>query len=111
MARKTDSYLVDDLDSSKPAVTVQFGLHGADYEIDLAAHNAKELETFLDRFIRAGRRVGRGGRSSKRSVARHAHLQAARTWLRENGYEIGDRGRIPKPWLEKFEAAQAGTQG
>lgn len=108
MARKTDSYLVDDLDGSKPAKTVKFGLHGADYEVDLAEHHAKELESDLARFIQVARRVGRSGRTSRRTVARHAYLQAAREWLRANGHNIGDRGRIPKELLELFEAAQAG---
>ena len=101
-----DSYLIDDLDGSRPARPVRFGLHGTEYELDLADHHVQELEDDLARWLTAARRVGRGGRTSRRSVNRHAYLQAARHWLRDHGHDIGDRGRIPKELLDQFAAAQ-----
>jgi hypothetical protein len=106
MAKKVDSYLVDDFDGSKPAQTVKFGLHGTEYEIDLSEPNTKQLESDLERYIGAGRRVGRGGRTGRRSEQRHAHIQAARVWLRAHGHDIGDRGRVPKELMVMFEEAQ-----
>ena len=113
MAKKVDTYLVDDLDGSRPAETVVFGINGAEYEIDLAEHNAREFFDKLDCYIKAGRRLGRrrgrGGHKGRRSQQRHQKLQAARAWLRERGHEIADRGRIPRRLLDEFEAAEAGT--
>ena len=107
MAKKVESYLVDDLDGSQPAQTVRFGLNGAQYEIDLADHNANELLEKLDCYIKAGRRVTvRRGGSQGRSGYHHDRLQAARKWLRENGHDIGDRGRIARELLEQYESAQ-----
>jgi hypothetical protein len=107
MAKRVESYLVDDFDGSKPAETVSFGFKGDNYEIDLAEHNAREFEKDLARYIEAGRRVaGRNGRNGRRSEQRHQKLQAARVWLRQQGHDISDRGRIPRNLLQKFEAAQ-----
>lgn len=106
MAKKVDTYVVDDFDGSKPAQTVRFGLHGTEYEIDLSEPHTKQLEADLERYIEAGRRVGRTGRTGRRSEQRYAHLQAARTWLRENGHDIGDRGRVPTELMTMFEQAQ-----
>jgi hypothetical protein len=112
MAKKVDTYLVDDLDGSRPAETVIFGINGTEYEIDLAEHNAREFFDKLDCYIKAGRplerRRGRGGPRGRRSHQRHQKLQAARVWLRERGHEISDRGRIPRRLLDEFEAAEAG---
>lgn len=102
MARKTESYLVDDFDGSKPANTIPFSYRGAEYEIDLSETNAREFDKDMARYIDAGRRV-RNGRGMRRSEERHQKLQAARAWLREQGYDIGKQGRIPKAWLEEFE--------
>lgn len=106
MAKRVVNYLVDDFDGSEPAETVSFGFKGVEYEIDLAARNVRGFEDDMKRYIAAARRVqprGRRRRSAQRQ--RHQELQAARVWLRENGYDIGDRGRIPTEWMDKFEAA------
>lgn len=110
MAIQIDKYVVDDLDGTKPAQTLRFGINGTEYEIDLAEHNAREFFEKFDCYIKAGRRVSgrsRGGHNGRRSEARHQRLQAARVWLRDRGHDIADRGRIPRRLLDEFEAAQA----
>jgi len=102
MAKRVVNYLVDDFDGSEPAETVTFGVFGVEYEIDLAEHHKAEFEADMNRYIAAGRRVP--GRKVRRSLSRHQYLQAARVWLRNNGHDIGDRGRIPKELLAKFDA-------
>lgn len=109
MAKKVTTTLVDDFDESTPAETLEFSLEGVDYEIDLSDANADQLRSDLQRYIAAGRKVGRrGARPGRRNGQRHAHLQKARVWLRANGHDIGDRGRVPKDLLRMFESAQAG---
>jgi hypothetical protein len=110
MATKVDTYKVDDLDGSKPAKTVRFAVDGVEREIDLSEENARKFYDFLDRYIKEGRLVsGRGsraGRAGHRSKERHEKLQAARKWLREQGHDIPQRGRIHQKLLDEFEAAQ-----
>lgn len=112
MATRVVNVLVDDFDGSEPAERMTFWVGGTEYEIDLAEHNRQEFEDHkrefektMHRYIKAGRKVA--GRKVKRSASRHQKLQAARAWLRENGHDIGDRGRIPEPLLEQFEAAMS----
>jgi hypothetical protein len=116
MAQKTTVQLVDDLDGtdSKDIATVEFGLDGVTYEIDLALGNARNLRDGLADFVAAARRTGgrvkRGlgvaavaekpGRSKEQT-------QAIRDWAKKNGYEIADRGRVPGSVIDAFETAHA----
>lgn len=57
MAQKVNIILVDDLDGSEAEETVEFGLDGSKYEIDLSTAHAKELREALTKYIDAGRRT------------------------------------------------------
>src|SRR3981081_3199509 len=65
MAKKVHVTLVDDFDGEGAAdETVEFGLDGVSYEIDLSTKNAAKLRHDLKQWVDAGRRVGgrrRGG--------------------------------------------------
>lgn len=112
MAQKVLVELVDDIDGSAAAETVEFGLDGVTYEIDLSYANAAELRDSLAQFLeyarrsggrkRAGRRPAGGGQSA--TVDREQN-QAIREWARKNGYELSDRGRIPTEVVEAFHAS------
>ena len=52
----TQVTIVDDLDGSTPAETIQFGLNGAWLEIDLSQKNYKKLEDALKPFLDKARR-------------------------------------------------------
>lgn len=59
MAKKVTVTLVDDFDGSGAAdETVEFGLDGVTYEIDLSTKNATKLRGDLKQWVAAGRRVG-----------------------------------------------------
>src|ERR1700689_52566 len=70
MAKKVTVTLVDDFDGEGAAdETVEFGLDGVTYEIDLSAKNATKLRHDLKQWVEASRRVGgrrRGSSSSGR---------------------------------------------
>lgn len=58
MAKKVTVTLVDDFDGSGAAdETVEFGLDGVTYEIDLSTKNATKLRGDLKQWVAAGRRV------------------------------------------------------
>jgi hypothetical protein len=101
VAQKVQTLYIDDIDGSEAAGTVRFGLDGADYEIDLSAEHAKQLQTALRTYIDHARKVG--GISKGASRGRRIDTTAVRTWAREQGIE--DRGRVPGEVVAKYEAA------
>ena len=115
MARKVITLLTDDLDGSEADRTVEFGLDGANYTIDLSEKNAGKLRKVLEPYISAGTRAGRAG-GERRSPSRgradtgaarpsRDQNQAIREWAAKNGYELSSRGRIPTSIVEAFDKA------
>ncbi|SEP54309.1 MULTISPECIES: histone-like nucleoid-structuring protein Lsr2 [Amycolatopsis] len=114
MAQRVEVALVDDLDGSDAEETVEFGLDGVSYQIDLSEDNAAELRDALAQYVEHARRMGGRRRSATRpSVAVAAatkaptHVdreqnQAIRKWARSNGYDVSDRGRIPSEVVEAY---------
>ena len=113
MAQKVLVSLVDDLDGSEAEETVEFGLDGVSYQIDLSSENAEELRDALAQYVEHARRAGGRKRASVRPVAggkgsaRPAAVdreqnQAIRDWARKRGMKVSDRGRIPADVLEAY---------
>ena len=106
MSTKMSVVITDDLDGSEGADTVAFGFDGVSYEIDLGKANRARLEQSLAPFLAAGRRTaGRSGRrSGSRRAAHSADLAAVRSWAREAGLNISERGRISAAVMKQYEA-------
>lgn len=121
MAQKTIVQLFDDLDgtSSDSIETVEFGLDGVTYEIDLNDENAERLRDALAGYVAAARRTGGRAKRGVTSAAAHSNgsgrsreqTQAIREWARANNWEISDRGRIPADIIEAFEAGAGQQKG
>ena len=114
MAKQVVTLLTDDLDGSEADRTVEFGLDGVNYTIDLSEKNAGKLRKALEPYISAGTRVGRGGVGRRSARGRgpaaggrtsREQNQAIREWAGKNGYEVSERGRIPTSVVEAFEQA------
>lgn len=114
MAQRVNVVLVDDLDGNEAEETVQFGLDGASYEIDLSSSNAEKLREALAVYVGHARKSGsrsRGKvatRGSSRSSGRAAGEPSPaeiRAWARENGWEVPERGRVSGEVRAAFEAA------
>lgn len=115
MAQKVIVDVVDDIDGSPDALPVEFSLDGTNYEIDLNEANAERLRNALAEFVDAARRTG--GRikrapvvsinGRKPATADPEQKKDMRRWARENGYEISDRGRIPKEIMDAYQEALA----
>jgi hypothetical protein len=104
MARKVQYLLVDDLDGGGAEETVNFGLDGVSYEIDLSSKNAKDLRGALETYVASARKVGgRRGRGRGRSSGRGQDTAAIREWARAQGLKVSDRGRIPADIIAKYE--------
>ena len=107
MAQKVQTLYIDDIDGSEAAGTVRFGLDGADYEIDLNAEHTKQLHTALRTYIDHARKVGGTSKRAPRGrrIGSSIDTTAVRTWAREQGIAIKDRGRVPADVVAKYEAA------
>jgi nucleoid-associated protein Lsr2 len=116
-------------------VTHRFSLGSDFYEIDLCPQNLLSLRAALEPFVSAGRRVGGGNRrkpaparrpqnNSALELPRQQRLVAAphpqdnsaldfprpqrlaiRKWARDNGYDVGDRGRFSQEVLSAYREA------
>lgn len=108
--------LVDDIDDGDAAETLSFSLDGVNYEIDLSEEHATALRDAFAPWVGHARRVGgrSGGarrstgsapRAAKAAAAPERDTTAVRTWARENGYTVSDRGRISAEVISAFDAA------
>jgi nucleoid-associated protein Lsr2 len=122
MAQRTTVTLVDDLDQSEADETVEFGVDGATYEIDLSEANAAKLRDALADYVAHARRLSgrrRPGRAASRPASgspaaarpsRRASVdreqnQAIREWARRQGMTVSERGRIPAEVTEAYNKA------
>lgn len=119
MAQKTQVILTDDMDGSEATQTIAFAYQGVNYEIDLNDDHAAALEESFHDWIQAARKVNaktataRGSRVARSTASPSApgnassgrDVNAVRVWLRENGHEVSDRGRLAQKLLDAYDAA------
>lgn len=111
MARKTLVQMIDDVDGSVikegQGESIEFGIGGNQYRIDLNLKHANELHEQLAFWIEHAEKVS-GRRTKKTSTAPvrgKADLQDIRAWARDNGYDVSARGRISQDVQSAYEAA------
>lgn len=118
MAQRVQVILEDDLDGGSADETVTFALDGVAYEIDLKSANAEKLRDLLAPYVEKGRkqsgriasaRRSTGSRAAGRPAAAAAGPDTAkiRSWAKEQGLEINDRGRVPSDIKVKYDKAHA----
>jgi len=112
MAQKVQVILVDDVDGGEAEESVSFALDGVSYEIDLSTSNAGKLRDVLAPWVGHARRTGGRAAGRARSGGRarpggnsKADLGEVRSWARENGFQVSDRGRVSSEVMQAFEAA------
>lgn len=104
MARRVVEILEDDIDGGDAVETVQFGLDGANYEIDLNEDNAAALREAFSGYVGNARKVRTRAKAST-SAGRSIDSKLIRAWALEAGYEVSARGRIPASVVEAYYAA------
>lgn len=115
MAQKVQVILVDDIDGGEASETVSFALDGSSYEIDVSADNANKLREAFAPYVGQARRGGRPSGSAPRArrtggaPARPANNDNAdvRSWAKENGHSVSERGRISTQIREAYDKAHA----
>lgn len=110
MAKRTIEVFHDDLDGSEGASTVKFGLDGKSFEIDLSEAHEKELRKALEKYVGAATQVSAHnaaatGRRKYGTGPARRDTKHIREWLRSQGVEISDRGRIPTDLMNRYNAA------
>jgi nucleoid-associated protein Lsr2 len=114
MAKQIITVLTDDLDGGDADRTVEFGLDGVNYTIDLSEKNAGKLRKALDPYLGKAARIGRAtapariasrGAAAAPSRTDRDQNQAIRQWAKKNGHNVSDRGRIPGEVVEAFNSA------
>jgi hypothetical protein len=121
VAQKVTVQLVDDIDGSVAESSVEFGLDGVNFTIDLSADNADRLRDVLAPYVESARRVGGRRRAAAVKTGPPAQAaqppaapaagtdrernQAIRKWARQKGWEISGRGRIPADVVEAYDKA------
>jgi nucleoid-associated protein Lsr2 len=108
MAQIREVRLIDDLDGESADETIEFGIDGKNYEIDLSNANAAMLRDALAAYVAAARRSGgrrrggSGGGAARRPAIDREQNQAIREWARKRGMKVSDRGRIPAEVLDAY---------
>ncbi len=116
MSQKTVITFVDDLDGSAEGVsTVEFGLDGVTYAIDLSPANHRRLLQALEPMVEKARRAPRGRRphigggsaaaTGGTAAQEKEHNQRMRDWARGQDIPIADRGRVPIDVRLRYEMA------
>ncbi|MDU0366888.1 Lsr2 family protein [Microbacterium sp. KSW4-17] len=104
------THLIDDIDGTVldegDGQQVRFSIDGRAYEIDLTAQNADELFEAFAPYVQAARSVSTGRTQSARHPAgAGVDLVAVRTWARENGHTVSDRGRVPASIIDAYKSS------
>lgn len=118
MAKQVVEYLTSDLSGDEIPTesnggTVEFTVSGTPYAVDLTEAELQAFNSVLEPYVAAAQRLSRSGSpvSRTRVAASGAgkrskeQLTAIRTWAKNNGHAVSERGRISSPVLEAFDAA------
>lgn len=82
--------------------TVRFGIDGSEYQLETSHESAEELRSLLQKYVEVSRR-----RTTRRSDTARAAVSVAdiRAWAVENGWDISERGRVPKVIVDAYHEA------
>lgn len=105
MAIRNLKIVESDLSGQEHASTVEFGVGGTWYEIDLTPEEESQLQAALKTYLKAGRKKVEQ-KQVKKVVPETTPEQrdAIREWAKGEGFEFAERGRIPKKILAAYEA-------
>lgn len=109
--------LVDDLDEvSDAGMTLEFGLDGDEFAIDLNDEHYEEYRAILELLASKGRKVIRDTPKVKRTLSTGkktgvaGKTQEMREWLRGQGHDVKDRGRVPQHLVDLWETRTRGPE-
>ncbi|WP_030154490.1 Lsr2 family protein, partial [Glycomyces sp. NRRL B-16210] len=113
MAKKTLVLLTDDIDGGEAAETVEFGIDGQLYSIDLSADHAEELRDRLTAYREFGTKLGRYQQRSASPAPRtpdrgdKERNSDIRRWAEQNDLPVKARGKISDALIAQYDAAHS----
>ena len=111
MAQKVQITLLCDLDDGNVEAeeTLQFSLGGSAYEVDVCGKHAQQIRDGLEPFVAHARKTSAANSSSRRRPGRTAagrdQTASVRSWAKDHGIQVNERGRIPASVVKEYEAA------
>lgn len=109
MAQKVQVILLCDLDDGNVDAeeTLHFSLGNNAYEVDVCAKHAQQIRDGLEPFVTHARKTGGTSSSRRRQRAATDRQQTAsiRSWAKDHGIQVNDRGRIPASVVKEYEEA------
>jgi hypothetical protein len=108
--QRVDVRLEDDLTGGPADETVEFSIDGRAYEIDLNARHAADFRRQLERFLEHASlaRTHRG--SPARTLASRERSRQIRVWAEQHGFDISERGRLPREVIQQYETEHTASQ-
>ena len=109
--QRVDVQLEDDLTGGPADETVEFGIDGRAYEIDLSARHAEEFRRQVARFLEHASLVRAAHRRpSVRTLASRERSRQIRAWAEEQGLDVSERGRLPREVIQQYDNEHRQTQ-
>jgi hypothetical protein len=109
MAQKVQVILLCDLDDGNVDAqeTLLFSLGNNAYEVDVCAKHAQQIRDGLEPFAAHARKTGAAsnGRRRQRPATDRQQTASIRSWAKDRGIEVNDRGRIPASVIREYEDA------
>lgn len=101
-----------DLSGTAEAERITIG-YGEDwYELDLVEAERDELETLLDPYLKAGRKLQKSGLAAERYVPNLTKEERVRicAWAKKRGYRFSERGQTPNKIVEANQQAHSSAR-
>lgn len=105
MAQRVNITVESDLSGEADASTVEFGLDGQNYTIDLTDKEASKFRSLMATYVGAGAKVGKGKRRGSAASQNGAPAKVVREWAQAQGMDVPDRGRVPGEVREAYDKA------
>ena len=102
MAKTTVTHVTDDINGDSDAQTIEFSYKGVSYVIDLAEKNEAKFDKAMASFVEAATRVSSARKKS--TGGKRNDLQDVRSWAKDNGFSVSERGRLPADVLAAYDA-------
>ena len=109
MAQKVQITLLCDLDDGNVEAdeTLHFSLGDTTYEVDVCGKHAQQIRDGLEPFVAHARKTSsaNSSRRRQRTTAGRDQTASVRSWAKDHGIQVNDRGRIPASVVKEYEAA------
>jgi hypothetical protein len=90
---------------------VHFAHQGEEWVLDLSETNAARLSDVLAEYKKAGtpvtRPTAKKASRAANSGSGRTDLAAIRSWAKDNGHKVSDKGRVPGTVVAAFDAAHS----